>query len=190
MFSPMIKSGVLASCSYTMHFVDEEFDSKRLWESVDGYISVAYSQETLHKAYLHEDRGKWIKSGLNERRDVVRVMDGYHFWKRTREISRMYPDAKVRRRVKCSIINDDKSRLETIRQSLLSNAPYVKAYSRVKEYDKYLFSHYNEIRNRLVLNIPGSGTEGLVSHVLSSRFSCNPMGWSAWYTQQNESVCA
>ena len=48
----------------------------------------------------------------------------------------------------------------------------------MKEYGKYLFGYYNEIRNRLVLDIPGSCTEGLVSHVLSSRFSRNPMGWS------------
>lgn len=162
-----------------MHFVDEEFDAKRLWASVDGYISVAYSKETLHKVYLHGDGGKWIKSGLNERGDVVRVMDGYHFWKRTREISKMYPDAQVRKRVRCSIINDDKRKLETIIQSLLCDAPDEKVYNRVKEYGKYLFSHYKEIRNRLVLDIPGSCTEGLVSHVLSSRFSRNPMGWSA-----------
>ncbi len=48
----------------------------------------------------------------------------------------------------------------------------------MKEYGKYLFGYYNEIRNRLVLDIPGSCTEGLVSHVISSRFSRNPMGWS------------
>ncbi|ETK00498.1 PF06782 domain protein [Eubacterium nodatum ATCC 33099] len=105
-----------------MHFVDKEFDAKRLWESVDGYISVAYSKETLHKIYLHGDGGKWIKSGLNERGDVVGVMDGYHFWKRTREISRMYPYAQVRKRVRSSIINDDKRKLKTIIQSLLCDA--------------------------------------------------------------------
>ncbi len=162
-----------------MHFVDEEFDSKRLWESVDGYISVAYSKETLDKVYLHGDGGNWIKSGLSERSDVVRVMDGYHFGKRTREISKLYPDAKLRSRVTRAIINDDKRRLETIIQSLLCNAQDVSAYSRAKEYGKYLFSYYDEIRNSLVLDIPGSCTEGLVSHVLSSRFSRNPMGWSA-----------
>ncbi|MGE9896798.1 UPF0236 family transposase-like protein, partial [Anaerovoracaceae bacterium SGI.195] len=43
-----------------MYFVDEVFDAKRLWESVDGYISVAYSDETLHKVYLHGDGGNWI----------------------------------------------------------------------------------------------------------------------------------
>lgn len=110
---------------------------------------------------------------------MVRVMDGYYFWKRTREISRMYPNAQVRRRVRSSIINDDKRHLETIIQSLICNAPDAKACIRVKAYGKYLFGYYDKIRNRLLLNIPGSCTEGLVSHVLSSRFSRNPMGWSA-----------
>ncbi|WP_373726066.1 ISLre2 family transposase [Bacteroides heparinolyticus] len=162
-----------------MYFVDEAFDAKRLWESVDGYISVAYSNETLHKVYLHGDGGNWIKNGLSERSDVVRVMDGYHFEKRTREIAKIYPTARVRSRVSSAIINGDKYQLETIIKSLLCNAPDMKAYRRTKEYGKYLFSYYEEIRNRLVLNIPGSCTEGLVSHVLSSRFSRNPMGWSA-----------
>ena len=97
---------------------------------------------------------------------MVRVMDGYYFWKRTREISRMYPNAQVRRRVRSSIINDDKRHLETIIQSLICNAPDAKACIRVKAYGKYLFGYYDKIRNRLLLNIPGSCTEGLVSHVL------------------------
>lgn len=78
-----------------------------------------------------------------------------------------------------AIINDDKCQLKTIIKSLLCNAPDMKACRRTKEYGKYLFSYYEEIRNRLVLNMPGSCTAGLVSHVLSSRFSRNPMGWSA-----------
>ncbi len=40
------------------------------------------------------------------------------------------------------------------------------------------FGHREEIRNRMVLDIPGSYTESQVSHVLAERFSRNPMGWS------------
>ena len=44
-----------------MHFVDKAFDVKRLWESVDEYISAAYSDETLNKVYLHRAGGKWTE---------------------------------------------------------------------------------------------------------------------------------
>ena len=41
----------------------------------------------------------------------------------------------------------------------------------------YLNNKWDEIVNRRILDIPGSCTEGQVSHVLSERFSRNPMGW-------------
>ena len=41
-----------------------------------------------------------------------------------------------------------------------------------------LFGNYEAIRNRLNYGGVGSCTEGQISHVLSERFSRNPMGWS------------
>ncbi len=43
-----------------MHFVDEGFDTKRIWESVEGYIGSAYDLEALETIYLHADGGSWI----------------------------------------------------------------------------------------------------------------------------------
>ena len=48
----------------------------------------------------------------------------------------------------------------------------------ILEFGKYLFGNWKQIRNLIILDIPGSCTEGQVSHVLSERFSRNPMGWS------------
>ena len=42
----------------------------------------------------------------------------------------------------------------------------------------YIINNWEGIVNRYTLDIPGSCTEGQVSHVLSERFSRNPMGWS------------
>ena len=41
-----------------MHFVDEKFNGKQLWESVEGYISKAYDTEALKHIYVHGDGGK------------------------------------------------------------------------------------------------------------------------------------
>src|SRR5699024_12009657 len=46
------------------------------------------------------------------------------------------------------------------------------------ELGRYIRENYEEIRNRLRSDGVGSCTEGQVSHVLSARFSRNPMGWS------------
>ncbi|MDB8854494.1 UPF0236 family protein, partial [Peptostreptococcus anaerobius] len=42
----------------------------------------------------------------------------------------------------------------------------------------YIINNWEGIVNRYTLDIPGSCTEDQVSHVLSERFSRNPMGWS------------
>ena len=42
----------------------------------------------------------------------------------------------------------------------------------------YIINNWEGIVNRYTLDIPGSCTEGQVSHVLSERFSRKPMGWS------------
>ncbi len=160
-----------------MHFVDEEFSVKRLWESVDGYISQAYDGETLKKIYLHGDGGRWISRGLEDRSDVIRAMDEFHFGKRTREISRLFPGQNIGARVR-SAIRKSLHDFDTLMQELLGIAWGQEAESKVKEYGAYVINHYEEIRNRLTLEIPGSCTEGLVSSLLSERFSRNPMGWS------------
>lgn len=52
-----------------------------------------------------------------------------------------------------------------------------KVEERVENLGKYLLRHWKEIRDRRTENLPGSCTEGLMSHLLSERFSRNPMGW-------------
>lgn len=160
-----------------MHFVDEEFNVKRLWESVDGYINQAYDGETLKKIYLHGDGGKWISSGLEDRSDVTKVMDEFHFGKRTKEISRLFPCQNMGLRIR-SAIRKGFSGFDEMMQELLGMVCGQEAESKVKEYGAHVANHYEAIRNRLTLEIPGSCTEGLVSSLLSERFSRNPMGWS------------
>ena len=38
-----------------MHFVDEHFDSKALWNTVEGYIQKAYAIDSIEKIYVHAD---------------------------------------------------------------------------------------------------------------------------------------
>lgn len=160
-----------------VHFVNEEFNAKQLWESVDGYISKAYDAETLKSVYIHGDGGKWISRGLEDRIGVIRVMDGYHFGKRTREISRLFPRQQVSARIRSSI-KKGRPYFDELMQELLGIVWATEVESKVKEYGAYVINHFDEIRNRLTLEVPGSCTEGLVSNILSDRFSRNPMGWS------------
>lgn len=54
-----------------MHFVDEKYSTKTLWQSVEGYIEKAYNVEKIENIYIHADGGKWIESGLENFSNVT-----------------------------------------------------------------------------------------------------------------------
>ena len=47
----------------------------------------------------------------------------------------------------------------------------------VSGFATYLFEHWEAIRQRKCGGLPGSCTEGQVSHVIAERFSRDPQGW-------------
>lgn len=155
-----------------MHFVDEDQASKKLWKSVEGYIARAYDVEQIDHIYIHADGGKWINNGLESFSNVVHVMDGYHFYKRLKAIAGKYPHRNVRVVILNALEKDNRTKAERMIQEI------AKEDAEILEFGKYLFGNWEAIRNLITLGIPGSCTEGQISHVLSERFSRNPMGWS------------
>lgn len=162
----------------SMHFVDENFDTNRLWKSVQGYIEKEYDIGAIDNIYIHADGGKWIKNGLEDLSMVVRVMDGYHVEKRIRSVACKFPKKNVATRIKTAIRANDRKRADEILQSLYDVCEDEKQTKSVEEFGRYLMGNWKEIVSRKTLDIPGSCTEAQVSHVLSERFSRNPIGWS------------
>lgn len=160
-----------------MHFVDEGFDTKRLWESVEGYIASSYDLETLETVYLHADGGKWIESGLENFAQRKMVMDGYHFEKALKKLANLFPKKNVRQRLHKALREDDRKRADEILQSLCIRSDE-EEMEKVSAFGAYLMGHWDAIRLRVSEELPGSCTEGQVSHILSERFSRDPLGWS------------
>lgn len=161
-----------------MSFVDKEFDTKRLWKRVSGYIGKAYDTDELEKIYIHADGGTWIKNGLEEYAQTVHIMDGFHFERDLKRIANLFQGRNVRKRIHDAIEKDDKRKADEILQGLMNMSENEKTEKRVREFGRYLRNHWDEIRRRRTEEVPGSCTEGQVSHLLSKRFSRNPMGWS------------
>ena len=161
-----------------MHFVDENFDAKALWKSVEGYIGAAYDVESIEKIYIHADGGKWITNGLESFSNVTRVMDGFHLEKRLKEVSRKFPGSNLRQRIKAAIEKSDRKKLDMLMQEMYARSQDKKQIEFTTKLGGYLTENFEEIRNRLKSDTVGSCTEGQVSHILSTRFSRNPMGWS------------
>ena len=161
-----------------MHFVDENFDTKALWKSVEGYIGASYDIESIEKIYIHADGGKWITNGLASFSNVTRVMDGFHLEKRLKEVSRKFPGSNLRQRIKAAIEKGDRKKLDMLMQEMYARSQDKKQIEFTTKLGGYLTENFEEIRNRLKSDTVGSCTEGQVSHILSTRFSRNPMGWS------------
>ena len=161
-----------------MHFVDEMMDSKCLWASVEGYIAKAYEVEKLEAVRIHGDGASWIKSGLENFANVEHVLDGYHLQKYLNSLSNRFPNLSVKSRINGAIAGNDRVRVEAIVGDLAKKCRSEKDFKKVQEFQTYLFSNWEAAVNRFRDDVPGSCTEGQVSHVLSERFSRNPMGWS------------
>ena len=161
-----------------MHFVDENFDTKALWKSVEGYIGASYDIESIERIYIHADGGKWITNGLESFSNVTRVMDGFHLEKRLKEVSRKFPGSNLRQRIKAAMEKGDRKKLDMLMQEMYARSQDKKQIEFTTKLGGYLTENFEEIRNRLKSDTVGSCTEGQVSHILSTRFSRNPMGWS------------
>lgn len=155
-----------------MHFADEDLSTKKLWSSVEGYIEKAYDIDGIEHIYIHADAGNWITGGLSGFSQVVHVMDGYHFEKEMKRMAKRYHERNVRIAIRNALKADDRKRAERFLQDLPD------ADEELRKFETYLFGNWEAIRNRAVLDVPGSCTEGQVSHVLSERLSRNPLGWS------------
>ena len=160
-----------------MRFVDEDFDTKRLWGTVSAYIAKTYDLDVLEKIYVHGDGGNWIRGGLEEYAQKVEVMDGYHLGKYLRHLSRQFPRQSVGSRITAAILSDDRKKAGTILKGLWISREEKKSRECVERFATYLFGHWEAIRQRKCGDLPGSCTEGQVSHVIAERFSRDPQGW-------------
>ena len=161
-----------------MHFVDRNLDTTSLWENVDAYLRMQYDLDSTEKIYVHGDGANWIEAGLNDIRQTEHVMDGYHLGKYLRSINTKFPNRSVRYRIEKALKSDNKEEANRILESLKQVAEEPKQFEAIAEMETYLNNKWDSLVRRRVLDIPGSCTEGQVSHVLSERFSRNPMGWS------------
>ena len=95
-----------------------------------------------------------------------------------RSICRMLPHRNIRVTLLNALAKDDHRRADRYMQELLDEPLTEKEANRIRDFAGYLFRFWEEIRRRIVEDIPGSCTEAQVSHVLSERFSRDPLGWS------------
>lgn len=163
---------------HPMHFTSERFDTKELWKSSEGYIGKTYDLEKLEKIYVHGDGGQWIRNGLDAFTQTVHVADEFHFRKALKKVCSILPNRNIKISIENALRQNDHRKADKFIQELLKEPLTEKETKAVCEFAGYLFRFWDEIRIRITEDIPGSCTEGLISHVLSERISRDPLGWS------------
>lgn len=161
-------------------------DNEEFWNEIYKYIHSHYELEKIKKIYLNADGGGWIETAKTRIKGVSYVLDEFHLQKYL--ISHMKDSAddayrELRRAIRRGTKADFCEIVERLKNALPEESEETGARRLEKSRD-YILENWGAARLRLVRKdrVMGSSTEGHVSHVLSSKMSSRPMGWSRTVT--------
>ncbi len=150
--------------------------TEELWLEAADWIYNSYEIDDIERIYLHGDGASWIKEGLNWLPKAKMVLDKYHLRKSILAATRRHPESTEA--LYSAVLNDDRKAFNQIGKQLTENADSETETQKIKDCLRYLRNNWKAITIYRQEACGGSCTEGHVSHVLSSRLSSRPMGWS------------
>ncbi|TAH59799.1 MAG: ISLre2 family transposase [Gottschalkiaceae bacterium] len=158
------------------YFTGSLKNTEDLWLEVADYLEEAYNLDKVEKIYLSGDGARWIKEGLNWIKGSQYVLDYFHLSKYVRKATAHQPhtfsnlwnyinqhNKEATRDLLNIIIEETKS--ETKKES-------------VKDCKRYILNNWEGIIRRYEKEYVGCSAESHISHILSSRLSSRPLGWS------------
>jgi hypothetical protein len=164
--------------------VYEGKDNELLWDEVWEYIDSKYDIEKIEHIYLNSDGGNWIKGGSRKIQGIERVLDEFHISEYLTSMTTHLWDSKedAKDMLRGVIRNGNRSDFRDLCKRIYDAAEEDDdgARKRVEDGQKYILNNWTPAKTRLQRRsgVVGSSTEGHVSHVLASRMSSRPMGWS------------
>lgn len=136
----------------------------------------------MKKIYLNADGGTWIKSGMKQIAGIIYVLDEFHLEKYLTKLTSHMKDSRedATNELRTAIRSKTKNEFEEIVERLEGCLENEIGLKRITDAKEYILSNWTaaKLRLRHKDGVTGSSTEGHVSHVLSSRMSSRPMGWS------------
>jgi len=170
------RRGKRGKCINIHHISSHGKSIDDMWQEAAEWIYEAYDVDEIEKIYLHGDGASWIKTGLLYLPKAQFVLDRYHLNKALKEVSR--GDELVCAKLRDAVIEADKESLKEICRELRKGAENEKVKEKVDSFKNYITTNWDGIVAYQEEASRGSNTEGHVSHVLSSRLSSRPSGWS------------
>jgi Uncharacterised protein family (UPF0236). len=162
--------------------------NKELWGEVYKYLDNTYDLEHVKKIYLNSDGGTWIDTQGKYLGKITHILDEFHISKYILRATSHLLDSTsdARDEIYQALRNGSRKKLKAVEGKILNATNNETIARRVKESIKYLSSNMKAIELRLNKDdrVIGCSAEGHVSHVLSSRMSSRPLGWSVQGVEQ------
>ncbi len=155
-------------------------NNEKLWKEVADYIEANYDTDHLENVYIAGDGAPWIRSGCEYVIKGRFVLDKYHMkYYINQSVSHLYDSAgDVKDKIWDALNATDECALKSIYERIIRVTESDSKKIEVEKALQYLRNNWDGIKIRKVLGGRKYGAEGQVSHVLSSRLSSRPMGWS------------
>ncbi|MGI6575413.1 MAG: ISLre2 family transposase [bacterium] len=170
------RQGKRGSCINTHYISSSGKDNEDLWLEAAEWIYEAYEAEKIEHIYLHGDGAAWIKEGLKWLPNTKLVLDRYHLNKAIMTATSQHPEARTA--IYTALSNSDKEAFRAIIKGLYQKAGSVSEKEKIRKFHRYITNNWEAIVIYNHEECGSSCTEGHVSHILSSRISSRPMGWS------------
>ena len=181
--APGSKRHMLINPHYFCSTSDEQ-DNHEFWKEIYEWIDHHYDLGRIEKIYLNGDGGTWIKAGKDFVDGVVTTLDEFHLQKYLSKLTVHLMDSQSDAISTLRELIRHKGKKE-FREYCEYLETYLKVgdeegFRRMEKSRKYILDNWMEAKIRLSnrRSLPGCSAEGHVSHVLSSRMSSRPMGWS------------
>lgn len=157
-------------------------ENATFWDEIYEYLDQHYELSKVKKIYVNSDGGSWMKAGMKRIAGVTHVLDEFHLEKYLRKLTRHMRDRQedATNQLRKTIQSGTKAQFVEQVKQLEGYFTGNGGRTRMEEAKRYILSNWTAAKIRLKQKdgVKGSSTEGHVSHVLSSRMSSRPMGWS------------
>ena len=150
--------------------------SEDLWLDVANYLEEAYDLDRVEKIYISGDGASWIKEGLNWIKGSEYVLDYFHLSKYVKIATAHMP--QTFEPLWTYIRNLNKKGVIELLNFITAETESETKKEAVKKSKRYILNNWKGIEKGMEEGYIGCSAEGHISHVLSSRLSSRPMGWS------------
>lgn len=161
------------------YFSSVKKSGEDLWLEVLDYIDKTYDTEYLEKIFIQGDGANWIKSGVCWIDKSVHVIDKFHLNKAIMKVCGGNLNEGDGKALKEAIYSKDEEEFKRLSNEILEKETDEKRREKKSKSLGYIRNQRKGIIEFLKHEEKlGCSAEGHVSHVLSSKLSSRPKGWS------------